>query len=110
MRILIAEDDSILADGLLRSLRYDGYAVNVVADGSSADYALQLQSFDLLTSDPDSPVMSGLAILRQLRQRHTPLPFLILPASDTLNRCGGPGYERQRRAYPLCVHDAFLPI
>ncbi|MGO3746695.1 MAG: DNA-binding response regulator, partial [Alcaligenes aquatilis] len=30
MRILIAEDDSILADGLSRSLRYEGYAVDVV--------------------------------------------------------------------------------
>ena len=86
MRILIAEDDSILADGLSRSLRYDGYAVNAVTVGSSADSALPRQSFDLLTFDPDSPVMSGPALLRQLRQRHTPLPFLILPASDNLEQ------------------------
>jgi recombination protein RecA len=40
MRILIAEDDSILADGLCRSLRHGGYAVDIVGDGLSADSAL----------------------------------------------------------------------
>jgi two-component system OmpR family response regulator len=86
MRILIAEDDSILADGLSRSLRYDGYAVDVVNDGSSADSALQLQSFDLLILDLDLPQMHGLAVLRQLRQRHVPIPVLILTAADTVDQ------------------------
>lgn len=86
MRILIAEDDSILADGLSRSLRYDGYAVDVVNDGSSADSALQLQSFDLLILDLDLPRMHGLAVLRLLRQRHVPLPVLILTAADTVEQ------------------------
>src|SRR3546814_14669369 len=82
MRILIAEDDSILADGLSRSLRYEGYAVDVVNDGSSADSALKLQSFDLLILDLDLPQLHGLAVLRLLRQRQTPLPVLILTAAD----------------------------
>ncbi|HEY9572619.1 MAG TPA: response regulator transcription factor [Pusillimonas sp.] len=86
MRILIAEDDSILADGLSRSLRYDGYVVDVVNDGSSADSALQLQSFDLLILDLDLPQMHGLAVLRHLRQRHIPLPVLILTAADTVEQ------------------------
>lgn len=86
MRILIAEDDSILADGLSRSLRYDGYAVDVVADGSSADSALQLQSFDLLILDLDLPLLHGLKVLRQLRQRNTPIPVLILTAADTVEQ------------------------
>lgn len=86
MRILIAEDDSILADGLSRSLRYDGYAVDVVNDGSSADSALQLQTFDLLILDLDLPLLSGLSVLRQLRQRKSALPVLILTASDTVEQ------------------------
>ncbi|MFT0534017.1 response regulator [Castellaniella hirudinis] len=86
MRILIAEDDSILADGLSRSLRYDGYAVDVVHDGSSADSALKLQSFDLLILDLGLPKMSGLSVLRQLRQRGTPLPVLILTAADSIEQ------------------------
>jgi len=86
MRILIAEDDSILADGLSRSLRYDGYAVDVVNDGCSADSALQLQTFDLLILDLDLPQMNGLSVLRQLRQRQSALPVLILTASDTVEQ------------------------
>lgn len=86
MRILIAEDDSILADGLSRSLRYDGYAVDVVNDGSSADSALKLQSFDLLILDLDLPALKGLSVLRQLRQRQSSLPVLILTAADTIEQ------------------------
>lgn len=86
MRILIAEDDSILADGLSRSLRYDGYAVDVVHDGSSADSALQLQTFDLLILDLGLPRLNGLAVLRKLRQRGIPLPVLILTAADSIEQ------------------------
>jgi len=86
MRILIAEDDSILADGLSRSLRYDGYAVDVVHDGSSADSALQLQPFDLLILDLDLPALHGLTVLRQLRQRRNAMPVLILTAADTVEQ------------------------
>ena len=86
MHILIAEDDSILADGLSRSLRYDGYAVDVVNDGSSADSALQLQAFDLLILDLDLPQLHGLEVLRLLRQRHTPIPVLILTAADAIEQ------------------------
>ncbi|CAM5203116.1 Two-component system OmpR family response regulator OS=Castellaniella defragrans OX=75697 GN=HNR28_002305 PE=4 SV=1 [Castellaniella defragrans] len=86
MRILIAEDDSILADGLSRSLRHEGYAVDVVNDGSSADSALQLQSFDLLILDLGLPRMSGLSVLRKLRLRGTPLPVLILTAADSIEQ------------------------
>lgn len=86
MRILIAEDDSILADGLSRSLRFEGYAVDVVHDGESADSALQLQSFDLLILDLDLPKKNGLAVLQSLRQRQDSLPVLILTASDTVEQ------------------------
>lgn len=86
MRILIAEDDSILADGLSRSLRYDGYAVDVVHDGSSADSVLQTQSFDLLILDLDLPGLHGLAVLRLLRQRKSGLPVLILTAADSVEQ------------------------
>ena len=52
MRILIAEDDQVLADGLLRSLRSAGAAVDRVASGSEADAALMTNNeFDLLILD-----------------------------------------------------------
>ncbi len=86
MRILIAEDDGILADGLSRSLRYEGYAVDVVHDGSAADSALQLQAFDLLILDLDLPALSGLSVLQRLRQRQNSLPVLILTAADSIEQ------------------------
>jgi two-component system OmpR family response regulator len=86
MRILIAEDDAVLADGLSRSLRAGGYAVDVVACGDAADAALTAQSFDLLILDIGLPKMPGLDVLRRLRARHSKVPVLILTAADSVEQ------------------------
>jgi len=86
MRILIAEDDSILADGLLRSLRQSGYAVDLVTNGADADSALLLQTFDLLILDLGLPVLPGLEVLRRLRARNSSLPVMILTAVDSIEQ------------------------
>ncbi|SAH99003.1 two-component system response regulator [Bordetella trematum] len=86
MRILIAEDDSILADGLSRSLRHHGYAVDAVGDGLSADSALAAQAFDLLILDLGLPQLTGLEVLRRLRARNSLLPVLILTAADSVEQ------------------------
>jgi two-component system, OmpR family, response regulator len=86
MRILIAEDDAVLADGLSRSLRAAGYAVDVVASGDDADTALTAQSFDLLILDVGLPRLSGLEVLKRLRARHSPVPVLILTAADSVEQ------------------------
>ena len=86
MRILIAEDDSILADGLSRSLRHNGYAVDAVRDGLSADSALAAQAFDLLILDLGLPQLAGLEVLRRLRARNSALPVLILTAADSIEQ------------------------
>ena len=64
MRILIAEDDQVLADGLLRSLRGAGYAVDQVSSGTEADAALASHEFDLLILDLGLPRLHGLEGLR----------------------------------------------
>jgi len=86
MRILIAEDDSILVDGLSRSLRRNGYAVDAVRDGSAADVALSGQAFDLLILDLGLPLVNGLEVLRRLRSRNSHLPVLILTAADSVEQ------------------------
>jgi two-component system OmpR family response regulator len=86
MRILIAEDDSILADGLTRSLRLNGYAVDAVSDGLAADSALRSQEFDLLILDLGLPRMSGLEVLSNLRSKNSHLPVLILTAADSVEQ------------------------
>ena len=86
MRILIAEDDQVLADGLLRALRSGGYAVDRVADGGEADAALASQEFDLLILDPGLPRVHGLEVLRRLRARGSAVPVLILTAADSVEQ------------------------
>jgi len=85
MRILIAEDDQVLADGLLRSLRNAGAAVDHVASGSEADAALMTNNeFDLLILDLGLPKLHGLEVLKRLRARGSTLPVLILTAADSV--------------------------
>lgn len=80
MRILIAEDDPILADGLVKSLRQGGYAVDWAKTGQEADAALAAQPYDLAILDIGMPRMSGLEVLSRLRGRSSNLPVLILTA------------------------------
>lgn len=82
MRILLAEDDHVIADGLTRSLRQNGYAVDHAKTGAEADSALTAQTYDLLILDLGLPVLPGFEVLRRLRARHSTLPVLILTAAD----------------------------
>jgi two-component system OmpR family response regulator len=86
MRILIAEDDAVLVDGLCRSLRAGGYAVDIVSSGDDADTALTAQSFDLLILDVGLPRLSGLEVLKRLRARNSKVPVLILTAADSVEQ------------------------
>jgi two-component system OmpR family response regulator len=82
MRILIAEDDAQLAEGLTRSLRDSGYAVDCVSTGAEADSATAAFEFDLLILDLNLPKMNGAEVLRRLRSRSRQLPVLILTAQN----------------------------
>lgn len=86
MHLLIAEDDSVLADGLSRSLRQSGYTVDTVHDGADADLALASRSFDLLILDLGLPGIGGLEVLRRLRARGDGMPVLILTAADSIEQ------------------------
>ena len=86
MRILIAEDDPVLADGLTRSLRNSEYAVDCVHDGSAADHALSAQTYDLAIIDLGMPKMDGFEVIKRLRRRAATPPVLILTAHDALQQ------------------------
>ena len=89
MRILIAEDDQVLADGLLRALRASGYAVDQVGSGTEADAALTAHEFDLVILDLGLPKMHGFDVLRKLRARGgagSRVPVLILTAADSVEQ------------------------
>lgn len=82
MRLLIAEDDPQLGDGLTVGLRQDGYAVDWVKDGVAADLALKTETYDLLVLDLGLPRLDGMGVLARLRERGQALPVLILTARD----------------------------
>lgn len=82
MRILLAEDDPVIADGLGRALRRGGYAVDHVASGVDADAALVSHTFDLLILDLGLPRLPGIEVLKRLRARRSSLPVLVLTAQD----------------------------
>jgi two-component system OmpR family response regulator/two-component system response regulator TctD len=84
MRILLAEDDPMIADGLLRALRKSSYAIDHVNNGSDADTALASQQYDLLILDLGLPKLPGIEVLKRLRARKNALPVLILTAQDGL--------------------------
>ena len=85
MRILIAEDDATLADGLQHTLRQSGHAVDWVKNGSEADAALSTHEFDLLILDISLPKLSGFEVLKRLRARNSRLPVLLLTALDSVS-------------------------
>jgi two-component system OmpR family response regulator len=85
MRILLAEDDQIIADGLSRSLRQTGYAIDCAYNGLDADTALLTNTYDLVILDIGLPKLSGLDVLRRLRSRNSKVPVLILTALDGIN-------------------------
>jgi DNA-binding response OmpR family regulator len=90
MRVLLVEDDRMIAQGLQTALRQDGYAVDWMADGRAAEAALRNARFDLVLLDLGLPERDGLSVLRDLRRRGEATPVIILTArDDTQDRIDG---------------------
>ncbi len=84
MRILLAEDDTFLADGLSMVLRDNGYAVDIEADGANVPIAVCTTPYDLLVLDLGLPNLDGLDVLKRIRSKGETIPVLILTARDAL--------------------------
>ncbi len=85
MRILVAEDDPSLADGIAAYLRPLGHAVEVARNGADADTMLIQERFDLLLVDVGLPRMDGFEVVRRLRARSEATPTIMVTARDTLD-------------------------
>ncbi|MDA8328825.1 MAG: response regulator [Betaproteobacteria bacterium] len=85
MRVLIVEDDDLLAAGLLKVLEQSGYAVDWVNNGELADRALNDGEHDLVVLDIGLPGMDGLQVLKRLRSRGQTIPVMILTARDDVS-------------------------
>ncbi len=84
MRILLVEDDALLANGLARVLRQSGYQVEVTSDGLTGLRWLESETFDLTILDLGLPGLDGSEVLRRLRARKQLVPVLILSAREAL--------------------------
>jgi two-component system OmpR family response regulator len=84
MRLLIIEDDPLLGDGISRLLKRDGYAVDWVKSGTSADASIRAEDYDALILDLELPGMDGFEVLSHLRRRGQRVPVLILTARDSV--------------------------
>jgi two-component system OmpR family response regulator len=84
VRILVVEDDAVLAAALTRALNQSAYAVDLAGDGEEANRALATTTYDLVVLDLALPKVDGLTVLRRLRDRRSQVPVLILTARDTL--------------------------
>ena len=85
MRILIVEDDVVLARGLARILEAEGYAVDAVKSGEQALLAVTQERFDLVILDVGLPGMDGFEALRRLRAAAERMPVLLLTARDAVD-------------------------
>ena len=84
MRILLAEDDSLLGDGLRAGLRQLGFQVDWVRDGEAAERELRAQPYTAAVLDLGLPRKDGLQVLTALRAAHIATPVLVLTARDTV--------------------------
>lgn len=85
MRLLLVEDDLMVASGIKLGLTNAGYTVDWVGSAERALQALASDSFDLAIVDIGLPSMDGLALTRQLRTNGSKMPVLILTARDALH-------------------------
>ncbi|WP_020408607.1 response regulator [Hahella ganghwensis] len=84
MRILLVEDDELLADGIRTSLSLKSNAVDWVESGEDALHAVKVGLFDIIILDLGLPGIDGLTVLRKLRAEGNQTPILILSARDRI--------------------------
>jgi two-component system response regulator QseB len=83
VRILLVEDDDLLAAGIRDTLERALYAVEWVPDGAQALAALKSNAFDLVVLDLGLPKVDGVEVLRQVRGEGGAVPVIVLSARDT---------------------------
>jgi two-component system response regulator MprA len=84
MRILVVDDDRAVRDSLRRSLQYNGYDVDVAADGAEALARVPAARPDAIVMDVMMPRLDGLEATRALRAAGNEVPILVLTARDAV--------------------------
>jgi DNA-binding response OmpR family regulator len=85
MQILLVEDDSLLAEGIVSALSRAGFAVNWLTTGKAACTQAMAEPPDIMLLDLGLPDMDGIEVLKLVRQKKLPTQVLILTARDSTN-------------------------
>lgn len=85
MRVLIVEDDPLIADAVRQALAKAGFAADIVTSSDAARSALQAEAFDLAIVDIGLPREDGLQLVRRWRAVGKATPILMLTARDGLS-------------------------
>lgn len=85
MRILLAEDDPLLGDGLKAGLRQLGFQVDWVRDGVAADRELRSHDYAAAVLDLGLPRLDGMDVLAKVRAAGHTLPIIVLTARDAIS-------------------------
>jgi EAL domain-containing protein (putative c-di-GMP-specific phosphodiesterase class I) len=102
-KVLLAEDEALVARGLERVLRAEGYDVQVAADGHEAVHMLEETSFDVVITDIQMPGPNGIELLRRVRERSKEVPVVLMT--------GNPKVETAVDALELgAIHYLLKPI
>jgi DNA-binding response OmpR family regulator len=90
MRILVVEDEEVLADALAEGLRDESYAVDLATRGTEADELMAVNAYDLVILDWTIPAPSGIELLRMWRRAGNDTPVLMLTGrAGVADRVGG---------------------
>jgi two-component system, OmpR family, response regulator len=84
INVLVVDDEPVLAEMVSMALRYEGWNIATAGDGSSAMESARSQRPDVVVLDVMLPDMSGLDVLRKLREENPQLPVLLLTAKDAV--------------------------
>jgi two-component system, OmpR family, response regulator len=83
MKLLLVEDDDLVADSLARALRAGGHIVDCVNDGRHAETVVSTESYDVVILDLGLPGIDGIEFLKRIRNKKNSVPVLILTARDS---------------------------
>jgi two-component system OmpR family response regulator len=106
MRVLLVEDDAVLAEFVGGGLREAGFVVDHESDGTAGLEAALHKTYDVAVIDLMLPGRDGLAIIDDMRRRHVTTPVLILSARRTVDdrvrglQAGGDDYLTKPFAFP----------
>jgi heavy metal response regulator len=84
MRMLVVEDEKKIAEFVRRGLKEEGYAVDVVYDGTQAYFLATTEDYDLIILDLMIPGMDGISLCQRLRDDKIATPILILTVKDSV--------------------------